>query len=893
MKKSWFVTALFAVSLCACFTPARAAVAMGGEEYLWYIESGQVIQNESGESVDYKGDSLWFSKDGGASYAKLPGLREESRRTWGRMDAALTPLENGGLRVEARDWCSTAYTWQRDYSAAELAQALAKAEPNPVTLLAANEQVAVGSRLVRDQENGNPSLPGSYGIAHEGEKSGTRIVWSTDGVNWTWASEPPEELGYGDEMWWDGSAFWLASDWLPFGYTSADGDRWTQTEQVPDRNTMALTADFGPYHFEAVMPKDDPNQWYNEVYLMKGDERDRGVLLPHMGEGIRANGIGINEMTASPGPNDTVVLTVSGVAGSFSMDYPVSSLDWCIENLSKPFRGETQPAATVTNSDGTVTLAKVAEHYRSNNAYRKEGELLRNDGAGWKKVETPFSCVFELLPYNGKTFMAMDTATGRQRLYASADGLSWQEVDALRPKELDESSEHGYASYTFLWTGERYYARLKAGEYRHGMMGHAGGGWYGKNTEVWFLDEDFQVISSHDFGRLVERIAYVDGTYYAEVVRNEGTSDHEVSGYSTSNTIYRSADGGTWTALPKEYNELNALREKEIDEYNDGIPDVLYEPVGGSFKGNLPTGDPDKPLRTVAQVENWRFVLDKENWTGRTEAQLLRNASDSVYLRELNEAIQNSWIVPGEITAARRSDGKIEVTVTDLSTPSMKCSVAYTPEELDGMDVTEMGYRVGWEADASKPEVADLTLVDMANGEKELVYRSEATQGKFMWYERAPWSNSIRLLPFSGKDFMVLDLADGKLWRSEDAYTWTEAEGDFLGLCQGYDRAEYGLFWTGKNYLACCYLDNGGEGEEKQVSGESSKVFLLDENLNILSSYDFGSEVERIGFRDGVCYADVHEDGGKPSHTLWRSADGVNWERTDIVQVRSWLAGLK
>lgn len=359
--------------------------------------------------------------------------------------------------------------------------------------------------------------------------------------------------------------------------------------------------------------------------------------------------------------------------------------------------------------------------------------------------------------------------------------------------------------------------------------------------------------------------------------------------------------------MPKEYLKINALPEKRIDEYNDDIPDILYEPVGGSLKGNFPTGDPDKPLRTAAQVEKWRFVLDRENWEGVAVARLLKNASDSVYLKELNQAIQTSWIVPGEITAARREDGKIEVTVTDLSTPTMKCSAAYTPEELDGMSVTEMGYRVSWEADASKPGVADVTLVEMANGERELVYRSEATQGKFMWYEEVPWSNSIRLLPFSGKDFMILDLADGKLWRSGDAHTWTEATGDFLTLSQGWDGMEYCLFWTGRNYLACCYLDNGKTGDEKRVSREGSKVFLLDGDLNVLSSHDFGRGVERIGFRDGLCYAEVGEmswdererygiispgKGEEPGHVLWRSADGTNWEKTDIIQARECLRGL-
>ena len=910
MKKRWFVTAFFALALCAGVASAQAAVVSGGVEYLWYTEAGEKTRGDNWEVTSFGGQKFFLSADGGVSYAQLPEFQETSRQSWTEYDVRISALDGGGLRIEGRSAygeAGTPYTLHWDYSADRLAAHLAKAEPNPAKELADNGTVRVGMRTVYDYADGEEAQHPIASINyHRGYEE--QLVWSVDGKTWSPCQYPEElHISYRMDAWWGGDAFYLReSKSARNGYTSADGVHWTAVKLLPVPSDLVLTTDWGRYHFEVVKPRDDPNDWYNEVYLMERDSRDMGVLLPHMGEGIRTGGIGVNEFTAMAGPNDTVVLTVSnGVGGVFSLDYPISSLDWCLENLSAPFREQTEPAALVSN--GTVSLAKVAEHYRDNNAYRQEGELLRNDGTGWRKVEPPFSCVFELLPYNGKTFMALDTATGRQRLYASPDGLSWREVDVLRPQELDGSTEFGYADYTFLWTGESYYVRMKTGERRHGIMGMGGGQWYGKNTQIWLLDEDFNVVSSHDFGRLVERVGYAGGTYYAEVAKKEGTSDHQVSGYSTANTIYRSTDGRTWTALPKEYLEINALPEKRIDEYNDDIPDVLYEPVGGSLKGNFPTGDPGKPLRTVAQVEGWRFVLDRRSWEGGAEACLLKNASDSVSLRELNQAIQDSWVVPGEITAARRGDGKIEVTVTDLSTPTMKCSVAYTPEELDGMPVTEMGYRVPWEADAGKPGVADLTLVEMANGERELVYRSEATQGKFMWYGEVPWSNSIRLLPFSGKDFMVLDLADGKLWRSEDAHTWTEATGDFLTLSQGWDRVEYCLYWMGKNYLACCYLDNGKEGDERQVSREVSKVFLLDEDLNVVSSHDFGRGVERLGLRDGVCYADVGEKrwdergrygsisfggGTEPSHSLWRSVDGTNWEKTDIVQVRECLRGL-
>ena len=924
MKKRWLLTSLLVLILCAGAVSANAAVTSGGVEYLWYTQPGQQTWGNS-QVAGFSGGELFLSADGGVSYAPFPEFQEFSRQGWTDYAVRVTALEPDGLRVEARSTFGepgSPYTQRWDFSAAQLAALFATAELNPVTVLADNGTVAVGRRWVYDYRNDDMDLdPRVYTWrAHNMEG---QLLWSADGNTWSLCQYPEGlDISYYMDAWWDSGRglFCLREDKSdPNGYTSADGVHWTAVELLPVSSDLVLTADWGRYHFEVVKPKDDPNywhddpnNWYNEVYLMDANTRDVGVLLPHMGEGIRANGIGVNEFTAVAGSNDTVVLTVSNTAGAeYSLSYPISSLDWCLENLSVRFRDKTQPAALV--SDGTVSLAKVAEHYRDNNAYRQEGELLRNDGSGWKSVETPFSRVFELLPYNGKTFMAVDTATGRQRLYASPDGLTWREVDTLRPEGMDQSTEFAYANYTFFWTGESYYVGMKAGERRHGIMGSGGGSWYSKNTQVWFMDENFQVLSSHDFGRLVERVGYADGAYYAEVVKNEGTSDHRASGYSTLNTIYRSTDGKNWTALPREYVELNALPEKSVDEYNDDIPDVLLAPVGGSRKGNLPTGDPAKPLRSVAQLDRWRFIL-YERSKGYFDVYLMRGNANDMARLNLEEEIKSRWITPGELSAAYTADGNVRLTVRDMSTSSMEYSATYTPQELDAMargageDGSWWGNRSPsfWYGEEQMGAGTEVALLPLINGEKEVAYRNRGDWA-YMYLENVPWSNSVRLLPFSGKDFMLLDLADGKLWRSADGRTWREAAGDFLRLSQGYDRAEYCLLWTGKNYLACCYLDNGQSGDEKRVSREVSKVFLLDEELNIVSSHDFGKGVERIGFRDGVCYADVsekrwdererygtfHFSGEKESdHTLWRSADGVNWEKTDIVQVRECLREL-
>ncbi len=777
MKKRWFVIALFALTLCLCATPAQAAVTIEGEEYLWYVKYGEILKNENYETVGYEGDSLWLSRDGGASYAELPGLREESRRTWGRMDAALTPLDKGGLRVEARDRCSQEYTWRRDYSAAELAKAFSKEEPNPVEKLAANERVAVGRRLVQDQENGDPSLPGAYGHSYNGERSGYRLVRSSDGVAWIWASEQPEDLGYYSELWWDGGVFWLSSGW-----SSPDGDHWAEADQIPLRNTLALTADLGRYHFEAVMPKDSSDEWYNEIYLMEGKERDKGVLLPHMGEGIRTNGIGINKMTASPGSNDTVVLTVSGIAGSFSLDYPTSSLDWCLENLSKPFREDTQPAAVASNGNGTVTLAKVAEHFRNGNTYEMEGELLRSDGTGWRKVEdAPFSPVFRLLPFNGKTFLVEDNAAGRHRLYASEDGLTWTEITALRPQDIGGSVKD-YVQYAMTWTGSGYLACREAGNYGN----RAGGSLYGGNTSVYLLDESFALTDAHDFGRIVQAVGFYEGNYYAQVSDSEGTRwqgvyhvSYDENGREIYNTdlgyynryapatLYRSADGKAWEPLGKEYQLFG-----EEDLVSGGLAETYLrasgfpEPRQGS-----------QPLHSVAVLDNWRFVLSTDN-----EVYLCKEKTVWwVQLPHIGEAIRASGITPGELTAAYTLEGTVEVKVTDRDNPSRIASVSYPPdslnwvkENLDGIpaDNWVYGYRNG----QSKRDAVDVTVVHRGLGEREVLWRSAETNGQFTWYDSVPWSNRVTLLPYAGYEYLLLDEWDGTVYRSADGLHWERSD---------------------------------------------------------------------------------------------------------------------
>lgn len=565
MKKRWFVTALLVLTLCLWAAPAQAAVVSGGVSYLWYVENGKLVYNEEGVPVSYQGDRLYLSADQGNSYAEVPAFWMESQRRWERygQTTRILPREGGGLAIDALG----ATPLHIELSEREITRVLQKAEITPVQVIATDGNVTVGIRRVWDAENGSnwgdPYSVGSMNYQHYEQQ----ILWSADGVTWNLSDWQLGESWWCDSGWWDGAFYLKGYGWDTDGYTSPDGVSWIYLEELPISPDLCLTADWGRYHFEVTKTRDDPNDWYNEVYLMEGTERSRGVLLPHMGEGIRAQGIGVNSLTAHPGSNDTVILTASGNAGSFSLNYPVSSLDWCLENLSVSFRGDTQPAAEASDREG-ISLAKVAGHYRNGNTYEMEGELIRYDGTGWKKVEnTPFSCVFRLLPFNGKTFLVEDNAAGLHRLYASEDGLAWTEITALRPQDM-KGGVKDYVNYAMTWTGNGYLACREAGNY-----GNRAGGWlYGGNTSVYLLDESFALIASHDFDRVVQAVGFQDGVYYAQVSDSEGTQwwgvyyvgydENGKEGYSTDPgyynkyapaAIYRSADGEHW----EKTEELN------------------------------------------------------------------------------------------------------------------------------------------------------------------------------------------------------------------------------------------------------------------------------------------------------------------------------------------------
>lgn len=873
MKKGTYLAGLLLLS-ALFILPTQAAVVSGGTEYLWgRAENGNVK----------------ISADRGCTYAELPGLAEEEARTGLSYDVALYPLEDGGIRVEGRDKWSTERSYQRDYSAAQVTQLLGLAQPTAKKALCTNGQVTVAVGYVEDHTNGDWTIANHYGWAESNNHDS--FFYSTDGVTWT-AAEQETTHSSAETGWWDGASFHA-------GYsTSADGIHWTHGEEYQESPELALSTELGPYHFEY-------DQETGEVYLMDRTAADTGVLLPHMGEAIRASMESLSmensragSIRAWYGPNDTVYLAVYGVVGEKSLaliDYPISSLDWCLENLKTPFR-TIEPMA----SDGDLSLGKVEWDFQLGWRGWTESRLACNDGSGWKWAENiPSGRKAEPLFCEGGYFWVLGEG---HHLYRSSDGQTWILSDALRPADQASGSET-YLNYAIAETATGFLAARHGGVAQHGMMGHSGGGWFEGYSKVYFLNKEFQPTGSYDFGRCVEAVGCLDGAYYAEVANSEGGrsgwpyydedgKEHEPKVFDSSlgSTLYRSSDGKTWEPLPDIYTHME---------------DIMVQSVSiGGRQGHFPTGDPDKPLRAVAQTGGFCFIL-KEDWMSfyqnGEEPDLTqkgiwvylrgRNADLTLGLPEINRGILDHWIIPGSLTAQILPEGGIRLTVTDYSTPSMVYSHTYTPEDLLGRMAAEENFR--WDTFAErytgKPGVADLSLRSLPWGEKELLYRNETTEGAFRWYDRVPWSNSIDLLPFSSKDFMVYDPVNGKLWISADGLSWREAEGDWVRELAAPERLQnlVSLLWTGDCYMAVrfAFRETGKNTAEPWEDKET--VYFLDEDLRILSSHMFETHTGiSIGFRDGVYYV-LGDDA------LFRSSDGQNWEKTDVMEIRMALRDLR
>lgn len=351
------------------------------------------------------------------------------------------------------------------------------------------------------------------------------LIYTTDGTHWR-AGETPEDLpasvyqGY-----WSGGTFWLCS-WVVDGpdYRSEDGIHWRPvTDDMTDvRGHVTGMADLGPYHFQLDQ---DGGLW-----VSKKGYAFSGAKLSDVQEAQSRLYARFTQVQAYFSTPDTVTVEVcdqwDGCGNyKYTTVYSTSSLDWALEQ-SHDYRADDVGRRAAA---GSITLGQS----------ESQGVLISTwDDWHWRHIpDAPWGADTELCGYNGRTFVVHDQE--RNVLYASEDGMTWRSLrdTVLYPEGKHYTSELT-AGYGFVWTGADYLARQSVKEYVSVISPTIF--WESPyNTCVLFLDEEFHLTGSHDFGQEVLAVGYYNGVYYAKV------QDHGADG-AVPEALFASKDRTNW-----------------------------------------------------------------------------------------------------------------------------------------------------------------------------------------------------------------------------------------------------------------------------------------------------------------------------------------------------------
>jgi hypothetical protein len=393
------------------------------------------------------------------------------------------------------------------------------------------------------------------------------------------------------------------------------------------------------------------------------------------------------------------------------------------------------------------------------------------------------------------------------------------------------------------------------------------GGWTDPiSTRVEFWDEEFRLLDSYDFGRLVEAVGWYEGAWYAQVSDSEAIIYTDFD-WEAGSTLYRSVDGRTW--IPTEeweiWNCLAFLEEKE------GLPLVTPEEA------------PRPGADGWARLGKYRFYLDG------AQLALINGDGYGSRLRNSRDAIQGAWLTPHFLMADYDGKGNVQLTVVDRFTPSMSVTLTYSAEELEEL-YSERG---GWcfeNGTTVEGEGIYLSTVEIGHpGDRQsmIVRALPAGEGEedVRWFsdypipvkdvqvlEDIPWSGHIRLLPYTGKDVLLYDRESGDTYASADGLAWKRLEGT-------WSKGVGGTVWTGEKYIAC----RDGEGNRNQV-------LLLDKEFSLTCSYAFPGTVEAVGYYGNTYYAKVIEG---EAETIFRSADGTEWTGTGLIAFQNAVKPLR
>ncbi|MCI8651983.1 MAG: hypothetical protein HFF05_06060 [Oscillospiraceae bacterium] len=646
----------------------------------------------------------------------------------------------------------------------------------------------------------------------------------------------------------------------------------TPAQAAREEARLSLAADLAPYHFELMWGEEETaTRW--SVYLMDETSGDTGVLLPHMGDAIAAKGLSVGKITAEyNAAGDIVTLSVldkyQGEGLMASIDYPVSSLDWCLANLRRRIRGPRAEAWATSENASEIQLS--ASYYTYVSPYEVQScPLMRRDsgeeGQSWKQVEAFRGKPVRVLPYNGKTFVVLEKST--MTPWSSPDGLEWTAHPEL-------ATEGDYADFAFLWTGEGYLVCQKAGTGRYGMFGSSGGDWDSLNTQVRLLDETFREVWSHDFGRLVEAVGWCNNTCYAKVSNSTGTrdgmpGDPGVFDDSLGSTLYRSTDGGkTWAAT--DYLDVMA-----------GMTELSERAQWVFSSGGARGEKTDRVSR--AEAGGYRFV-----YVGVEVYLLTGSETDGVLLPHMGQALRERDLYYGDLNLSAElvAPDLVRVAVTDREHPERAVSLDYPTSSLDWVaeNLSTPSIREPI-SQATKPAEIDLALLHLEEG-RELVYRNAATGGRYQLVQNVPWGIHASLLPWNGKTFTVVDQDTLNLYASEDGLNWKKVDSDWA------NEGQYAFLWTGDKYLAIrCREELVGRNSRyaphwNQLHEKS--FYFLDEGFQVIEQGDIEQFLGEdynwatgIGFQNGVYYLRLWDYGD----VILRSTDGETWQLTDLPQL--------
>lgn len=331
------------------------------------------------------------------------------------------------------------------------------------------------------------------------------------------------------------------------------------------------------------------------------------------------------------------------------------------------------------------------------------------------------------------------------------------------------------------------------------------------------------------------------------------------SAYTTDDPVNRAAA----TIVSQDWLEENAsyftsgLCSGEYQFLWTGTEYMMRQSIRGEPRGTHPSRG-DSPRNKLVTILNEHYdMLSSVAFDGDVEAIRYQNGTYYATVGGVEHSFtradwENSFEGPGIAAREFYSDGTVilQHEVNNLGIGRGRCS-------YDGVSWTQVPESEGVSFSVSVGGNSNPTFVPTGRG----------------FFQISPQQRDCRAT------------ADGLHWFNVGEKSWLQESADYWSSQEGSRDLQF--VWTGTEYMmrqnVALLGPDGYAG-----SPANAKVTFLDENYDLLRQYDFGGRVRDIGYRDGLCYAQVGTvelDSGLPALTVFASPDGENWEKTDLEAV--------